>query len=73
MLMKMLDDYKKYIFSKDFIKYVDSEKPLRDKAWENVHTLYLPLNIKNKHWVSLAIQLDTWEILVFDCNINNCQ
>ena len=49
---------------------MDGEKPLRGKAWEKVRTLYLPLNVKNKHWVSLAIQFDTWEILVFDCNIN---
>ena len=43
---------------------------MKGKAWENVHTLYLPLNIKNKHWVSLAVQLDKWKILVIDCNIN---
>ncbi|XP_062100798.1 uncharacterized protein LOC133806723 [Humulus lupulus] len=63
-------NYKDFVFDDVFIKYVNGEKPLRGKAWENVHTLYAPLNIEGKHWVSLAVKLEKWEIVVFDSNIN---
>lgn len=62
-------DYKDYEFSEFFIRYVDGLKPLRSTAWENVHKIYIPLNVGNKHWVALVVNLDDWEILVLDCNI----
>ncbi|PON70914.1 Ulp1 protease family, C-terminal catalytic domain containing protein [Parasponia andersonii] len=63
------DDLIGYIFMPEFIIYINGEKPLRGKDWENAHTIYILFNLENRHWISLAVQLDKWTILVFDNKI----
>lgn len=46
-----------------------SPKPL-GRAWSGADLILLPFNVKNKHWVALAIDLKEWEVRVYDCDVH---
>ncbi|XP_047319624.1 DNA ligase 1-like [Impatiens glandulifera] len=51
----------------DLMEYVIGEG---SNPWNIVDMIYVPLNIKQKHWVLCKIHLQDWCIYVYDCEQN---
>ena len=38
-------------------------------SWDDLDFIYFPLNMENKHWVAVEIDLQEWKANVYDCNV----
>ena len=39
-------------------------------AWAGADLILLPFNLKNKHWVAIAIDLKKWQVRVYDPDVH---
>ena len=58
-----------YKFDDLLLEYVTCEKPRRGVDWQMCHSLYVPLNLGNLHWVALEIDLENCFIKALDSNL----
>ena len=58
-----------YKFDDLLLQYVTGARPRRGVDWQTCHSIYVPLNLGNLHWVALEIDLENCFINVLDSNL----
>ncbi|KAL6272722.1 hypothetical protein ACE6H2_023414 [Prunus campanulata] len=60
--------------SRALVKMVNGELHKWSKPWMSVKKVFLPYNcVRHKHWVTLALDLTTCEIFVYDSKLDLCR
>ena len=59
-----------YEFDNTYMTYVEGKIPSRGNSWEGKKALYMALNLSDKHWVAVKVDLRACKLFVFDCNIS---
>ena len=58
------------VIDNELSRYISGESPhLWGKKWKGAKKLYMTLNIKNHHWVTVKADIQTLELIVYDCSI----
>lgn len=69
---KFKAEKKKYELSSLLLDYGKGELPAHGrtgKVWDvDVDRIYIPFNIRNRHWISLCVNFKEREVRVFDCD-----
>lgn len=52
-----------------FMKYFDGTSHKFGRSWRGANSIYFPLNVGEKHWVAIKIDIINTELVVFDCNL----
>ena len=65
---KVLQNYK---CPDELLKFCRGEQPLMGSPWVGAKFLYAPVNIRNKHWVGMAVDIEQGELLILDCDPNS--
>ena len=59
-----------YEFDNTYMMYVEGKIPSCGNSWEGKKALYMALNLSDKHWVAVKVDLRACKLFVFDCNIS---
>ncbi|KAF4403224.1 hypothetical protein G4B88_027995 [Cannabis sativa] len=58
------------IIDNELSRYISGESPhFWGKNWKGAKKLYMTLNIKDHHWVTVKADIQTLELIVYDCSI----
>lgn len=56
--------------SNALVKMVNGKLPTWGKPWSSVKKVFMPYNVRQKHWVGLVLDLTSCEIFVYDSKID---
>ncbi|CAL8990357.1 unnamed protein product [Prunus brigantina] len=56
--------------SNALVKMVNGKLPTLGKPWSSVKKVFMPYNVRQKHWVGLVLDLTSCEIFVYDSKID---
>lgn len=58
------------IIDEELMRYVWGQSPKPwGMAWKGAKKLYMPLNLKDHHWVAVKVDLEAIEMIVYDCSL----
>ena len=60
---------KKFSFGEDLLGFTHGKKIQKGKSWRKCKALYMPLNVRECHWVALVADLVKCELVVLDADI----
>ena len=52
------------------LSYVQGKSPTHGTSWIDARAVYMPLNIRDNHWV-VKIDLEEYEFILFDCSLDS--
>ncbi|CAN6699586.1 unnamed protein product [Malus baccata var. baccata] len=55
-----------YNWDLDMLDYPVGKSPKHSRPWSEVEYLYLPVNIRNRHWIAVCVDLMRRKLTIYD-------
>ena len=53
------------------LSYVQGKEPMYGTSWIDARVVYMPLNVRENHWIAVKIDLEEYEFILFDCSMGS--